>query len=75
MSTYRATRQKEETKEANKQRLASLTLYTITEIEPVLGVTHRTILQYIKDGRLKAVKVGGKWKITEANLMKFANGD
>lgn len=75
MGEYKTTRQKEETKLSNKERLESLVLYTITEIEPILGVTHRTILQYIKDKKLKAVKVGGKWKITETNLKKFANGE
>ena len=55
--------------------LEKLKLYTLTEIEPVLGVTHRTLLTYIKDGRLKGIKVGGKWKVSEENLKKFINGE
>ncbi len=52
--------------------LQNLRLYTLTEIEDVLGVTHRTLLQWIKDGKLPgAVKMGGKWKISEGNLKKF----
>jgi len=61
--------------EANAQKLDGLTLYTLTELESVLGVTHRTLQQYIKDGRIKGVKIGGKWKVSEENLKKFINGE
>lgn len=71
-----------DTKERSQARIASnaakleqIRLYTLTEIEPILGVTHRTLLTYIKDGRLKGVKVGGKWKISEDNLRRFINGE
>ena len=61
--------------EGNAQRLESIRLYTLTELEPLLGVTHRTLQTYIKDGRIKGVKIGGKWKVTEENLQKFLNGE
>lgn len=58
-------------------RLASIEkmrLYTLTEIEPILGVTHRTLLSYIKNGRLKGVKIGGKWKVNEDALRELIYG-
>ena len=61
--------------ELNAKRLENIRLYTLTEIEPILGVTHRTLLTYIKNGRLKGIKVGGKWKVSEENLKKFINGE
>ena len=61
--------------ETNAKRLEDIRLYTLSEIEPILGVTHRTLLSYIKDGRLKGVKLGGKWKVSEENLKKFINGE
>lgn len=61
--------------EANAMKLGGITLYTLTELESVLGVTHRTLQTYIKDGRLKGVKIGGKWKVSEENLKKFINGE
>ena len=57
------------------QSLESFRLYTLTEIEPILGVTHRTLLEYVNKKRLKAVKIGGKWKVSEENLRAFINGD
>lgn len=62
----------------NAERLKSLEafrLYSLTEIAPVLGVTHRTLLEYVQTGKLKGVKVGGKWKVSEENLKKFINGE
>jgi len=55
--------------------LQSLNVYTLTELEPILGVTHRTLLTYVKTGKLKAVKIGGKYKVSEENLKKFINGE
>lgn len=63
---------------SNEERLQGLDkirLYSLTEIEPILGVSHRTLLDYVKKGKLKCVKVGGKWKISEDNLKAFINGE
>lgn len=61
--------------ELNSQKLEDLRLFTLTELEPILGVTHRTLQTYIKDGRLKGIKIGGKWRVTEENVRKFINGE
>lgn len=64
-----------EIREENAKKLEDIRLFSLTELEPLLGVTHRTLLSYIKDKKLKAVKVGGKWKVSEDNLRKFINGE
>lgn len=56
-------------------KLEALKVYNLTEIEPILGVSHRTLLTYVSTGKLKAVKIGGKWKVSEDNLRKFINGE
>jgi len=61
--------------ESRLDKLNDIRLYTLAEIEDVLGVTHRTLQTYVADGRLKGVKIGGKWKITEENLMRFIHGE
>ena len=48
-----------------------LKLYSLTELEEILGLTHRTLLSYVKDGKLKAVKVGSKWRVNRADLVAF----
>ena len=57
------------------QRLEDIRLYTLSELEPVLGVTHRTLQNYIKAGRRKGVKIGGTGKVTEDELKRFISGD
>ncbi len=61
--------------EGNAAKLDAIRIYTLTELEPILGVTHRTLQSYIKCGRLKGVKIGGKWKVSEEVLRKFINGE
>lgn len=64
-----------EEKTNRASELEELKVYSLAEIAPILGVTHRTLLTYIKDGRLKGVKIGGKWKVSGENLRKFINGE
>lgn len=66
---------KEAIQKERQEQLNNYTIYTLTELEPVLGVTHRTLLQYVKDGKIKAVKIGGKWKVSGENLKKFIDGE
>lgn len=70
------TRERTEKRNAETvKNLDGLRLYSLTDLEPILGVTHRTLQSYIKDGRLKGVKIGGKWKVSEETLRKFINGE
>ena len=59
---------------SKEETLQNIKLYTLKELEGVLGVTHRTLLTYVKDEKLKAVKIGGRWKVSEENLKDFING-
>lgn len=52
----------------------TIKLYTLSDLVPMLGVTYRTLQNYIHDGKLKGVKIGGRWRVTEENLLKFING-
>ena len=52
-----------------------ITLYTLKDLAAQLNVTERTMHSYIKDGKLKAQMIGGRWQISERNLQAFLNGD
>lgn len=58
-----------------KQRLQEqgLRLYDLKELEEYFGVTNRTLQRWIHSGRLKATKIGGKWKVTEQAVKEFLN--
>lgn len=46
-------------------------VYTLDEVADIIGVTTRTLYTYIKEGKLKAVKVGRAWRITDKALTEF----
>lgn len=46
-------------------------VYTIDELVDMLQVTRRTIYNYIKEGKLKAVKIGKYWRIPDKALEEF----
>lgn len=56
------------------EELKKYKMYTLAELEPILGVSHRTMMTYVKDGRLAAVKIGGKWRVSEEALKNLVNG-
>ncbi len=49
----------------------SLKVYSINEVEEMLQVTKRTLYSYIKDGRLRATKIGREWRVKHADLQAF----
>lgn len=55
-------------------KLGPMLLYTTKEISGVLDLTPVTMREYIKSGKMKGQKVGGKWYITEDSLRAFFNG-
>ena len=48
---------------AQADTTASLKHYSLKEVAELMKVSERTLHNYIKSGRLKAVKFGGRWKV------------
>ena len=46
-------------------------VYTLTELTESLGISRRTVYNWIKSGKLKAIKVGQQWRVTEDALNDF----
>lgn len=53
--------------------MTDIKVYNLKDISELIQVTERTLLTYIKEGKLVAKKLGGKWIITEENLKAFLN--
>lgn len=45
-------------------------IYTLQEAADLLKVSTRSVLRYIKSGRLKATKIG-QWRVNESALNEF----
>ncbi|MDR3320941.1 MAG: hypothetical protein LBS93_00715 [Synergistaceae bacterium] len=50
-------------------------LYGIDDVAVALDTTARTVQSFIKSGQLRAVKMGGEWKTSVANLRRFIDGE
>lgn len=50
-----------------------LRVYTLEEVAALLHLTRRTLYSYVREGKLKAAKVGRFWRIPERNLEEFLN--
>ena len=48
-----------------------LNLYSAKEVAEMLGVTRVTVYRWIKEGKLKSVKIGGSVRIWESELNEF----
>jgi excisionase family DNA binding protein len=48
-------------------------LYNVHELTEKLDVTKLTIRNYINKGKLGARKIGGKWYVTEEELISFSS--
>lgn len=57
--------------EKNKERENRKYAYNLSDVEGILGVTHRTLLAWVKEGKLPAAKIGGRWKLSEDDLNSF----
>lgn len=50
-------------------------LYKLKEVEQILGVSRRTLYNYLNDGKLEGVRLSGDkgdWRISESELQRFA---
>ena len=48
--------------------------YSVDEIAGLLNIHPKTIQRYIREGRLKATKLGKAWRVTGHDLSVFAEG-
>lgn len=49
--------------------------YTPEEVAVNLKVSRKTIYNWIQEGRLKAVKIGHFWRISESELNRLLKGE
>lgn len=51
--------------------MAEIKVYSLDEVQDILKVTRRTLYNYIKAGKLKAVKIGKYWRVSHDALQEF----
>ncbi len=51
--------------------MQDIKLYNIKQLSEILQTTAQTIRNYLRNGRLKGQKIGGKWLVAEKDLKAF----
>jgi excisionase family DNA binding protein len=46
--------------------------YTVDQVAGLLGLHVKTVRNYVRDGRLPAVRIGKQYRISKADLAEFA---
>ncbi|MBA7507893.1 hypothetical protein ES706_06622 [subsurface metagenome] len=49
-------------------------LYSVEDLVSMLNLSARTVRVYLREGKIKARKIGLSWYVTEENLKKFIEG-
>lgn len=44
---------------------------TLRQLASLLGVTYQTVLRYVREDKLHAVRVGGRYRVYEDELRRF----
>ena len=52
-------------------KIGGLVLYSVFDLEQMLGVQATTIRQYLRTGRIRGRKLGGRWFVSEDALREF----
>ncbi len=45
--------------------------YSTREVCEILGIANRTLRRWIKEGRIRAVNIGGRWRIPESEVKRL----
>ena len=51
--------------------MEEIKVYTLEEVREILKLTQRTLYNYIKNGDLKATKIGKYWRVQHTDLEEF----
>lgn len=48
--------------------------YTAPEVSKLLGVHYQSVMNWVRSGKLRAVKLGRVWRISKEALAEFVKG-
>lgn len=49
-------------------------MYSLKEVAKILSVHYNTVYRYVQQGTIKAVLVGGVWRVPEEEIQKIKEG-
>lgn len=55
--------------------IGGIKLYEVEDLVRMLKLSRITVQAYLRSGRMKGVKIGKQWHVTEKNLKDFLSGE
>ncbi len=55
--------------------IEGMKLYEVEDLVRMLNVSRVTVQSYLRAGRIKGVKIGKRWHVTDKNLKAFLSGN
>lgn len=56
------------------RRIRKISFFTTDQLAKILDLSMLTVRRYLRDGKIKAVKIGQRWYISNKNLDLFLKG-
>lgn len=55
--------------------IEGIRLYEVEDLVRLLKLSRVSVLAYLRSGRIRGVKIGKRWHVTDGNLRSFLSGD
>lgn len=50
-------------------------MYTVSQVARILDLHPKTVRRFIREGRIRALKIGREWRIRKEDLREYAHGE
>jgi excisionase family DNA binding protein len=50
-------------------------MYTVSQLSEILDLHSKTVRRFIREGKIKATKIGREWRVRKEDLQEFAHGE
>lgn len=50
-------------------------IYDVEDLVKLLGITRVSVQRYLREGKIRGIKIGRSWQVTEGNLKAFLSGE
>lgn len=57
-----------------KKIMRGMKFFNVPDLTEILGLTPLAVRDYLRKGKIKAVKIGKRWWVSDKNLMAFLGG-
>jgi len=57
------------------KNISGMKLYEVEDLVKMLKVSRVTVQAYLRAGRIRGVKIGKRWHVTDSNLRDFLTGN